>query len=171
MNTAAVAAVAAASAALEATTPYGYYTFVPYPVPTTASGPPLTDMDPAAVAAMAAANAMILSRPIHPPGYIHVVTGIPPGLAKLVRSKGPWTANVIYSVAPDGDLAPIEEITPAPEWYCVIRGHFVGIFNQYAKAQCAIRGVSNAAHKQYPTQAFALEAFNDVAGWGGIEVV
>jgi hypothetical protein len=31
--------------------------------------------------------------------------------------------------------------------------------------------VSNAAHKSYTSQAFALDAFNKVVGWGGVEVV
>jgi hypothetical protein len=40
-----------------------------------------------------------------------------------------------------------------------------------AQAHYAIRGVSNAAHKSYSSQAFALDAFNKVVGWGGVEVV
>ncbi|KAJ7161444.1 hypothetical protein C8R43DRAFT_1123889 [Mycena crocata] len=158
-------------------TPQGYYTFVPHPAPPGAAtnaavipglqGPPPTD--PAAVAAVAAALTALAPH-INAAPQLHVVTGIPPGLAALLRSSGPWSANVLYSVAPTGPLAPIDEAEPAPEWYCVSRGRFVGVMNQYAQAHWAIRSISNAAHKAYTTQDLALQAFNAIVGWGGIEV-
>ncbi|KAJ7164855.1 hypothetical protein C8R43DRAFT_1122734 [Mycena crocata] len=168
---------------------HGYYTFVPFATASDAGVPtpepkditpahpdnvgvttPPGLTDPAAIAAVAAANAARSAMPQRPPGYVHVVTGIPPGLAALLRSTGPWTANVLYSVPPTGPLNPVDEIVPAPEWYCVTRGRFVGVFDQYAQAHWAIRGVSNAVQKSYSSQAFALSAFNKVVQWGGVEV-
>ncbi|KAJ6558619.1 hypothetical protein DFH09DRAFT_1317331 [Mycena vulgaris] len=89
--------------------PGSYYTFVPYPAPIPA--PPV-----------------VTTLFVPPPAP--VVTGIPPGLAALLCHTGPWTANVIYSVAPTGPVAPVEEITPAPEWYVIYRGRFVSVFDQ-----------------------------------------
>ncbi|KAJ7493729.1 hypothetical protein FB451DRAFT_1164600 [Mycena latifolia] len=161
----------------------GYYTFVPYPV--AAPAPAAADSGAAAtiqaVANNSAPPATAVAQPVSAataplPAVAnipnpHIVTGIPPGLASLLRWTGPWSANVIYSVAPTGPLAPIEEPIPAPEWYCITRGRFLGVIDQYAMAHFGIRNVSNAAHKSYTTQVYALEAFNKVVLWGGIEVV
>ncbi|KAJ7025019.1 hypothetical protein C8F04DRAFT_1191820 [Mycena alexandri] len=97
--------------------------------------------------------------------------GIPQGLAVMLRHTAPWSANVLYSVVPSGTLTPVDEVEPAPEWYVVYRGRFVGVMDQYMQAHWAIWSVSNAAHKTYATQAFALEAFNKVLSWGGVEVL
>ncbi|KAJ7032394.1 hypothetical protein C8F04DRAFT_1185037 [Mycena alexandri] len=130
-------------------TPHGFYTFVPY------SQVPL---------ALAAAT------PGADIGPAPIVAGIPQGLAVMLRHTAPWSANVLYSVVPSGTLTPVDEVEPAPEWYVVYRGRFVGVMDQYMQAHWAIRSVSNAAHKTYATQAFALEAFNKVLSWGGVEV-
>ncbi|KAJ7841669.1 hypothetical protein B0H13DRAFT_2365580 [Mycena leptocephala] len=159
------AQAATPAAAAASTPPNGFYTFVPFPpgvTPTPIAAAHSVNPGPAAAAPAAAPAGVAL-----PP----VVTGIPAGLAALLRHTGPWTANELYSVPPTGPLSPVQEITPAPEWYCVTRGRFVGVMDQYAQAHYAIRGVSNAAHKSYTSQAFALDAFNKVVGWGGVEVV
>ncbi|KAJ7107314.1 hypothetical protein C8R43DRAFT_963140 [Mycena crocata] len=82
-----------------------------------------------------------------------VVTGIPP------------------VVPPTGPLSPVEDITPAPEWYMIACGRFVGVVDQYAMAHWAVRGISSPIHKAYTSQVFALDAFNKVVDWGGVEVV
>ncbi|KAJ7447994.1 hypothetical protein FB451DRAFT_1411556 [Mycena latifolia] len=148
-----------------------YYTFVPYPV--AASTPP--------VDATVQAGAVVQATPVAPvPAALpavanipnpHIVTGIPPGLASLLRWTGPWSTNIIYSVAPTGPLVPIDEPIPTPEWYCITCGHFVGVIDQYAMAHYGIHSISNTAHKSYTTQAYALDAFNKVVTWGGIEVI
>ncbi|KAJ6602495.1 hypothetical protein DFH09DRAFT_1068895 [Mycena vulgaris] len=156
--------------------PHGYYAFVPYPHGTMEAAaaavqqaivaPPLVVAPPPAPAPAPAPAPLQAVVNIPNP---HIVTGIPAGLASLLRWTGPWSANVIYSVAPTGPLAPVDEPVPAPEWYCITRGRFVGVIDQYAQAHYAIRGVSNAANKAYSTQAIALNAFNQVVAWGGIE--
>ncbi|KAJ7690743.1 hypothetical protein B0H17DRAFT_1201573 [Mycena rosella] len=148
-------------------TAHGYYSFVPYTTGNTAGGPP---------GAQPAVAQPPVSQPAAPvaPALVpnpHIVTGIPPGLASLLRWTGPWSANVIYSAAPTGPLAAVDEPIPAPEWYCITRGCFVGVIDQFAQAHYAIRGISNTAHKAYSTQAIAINAFNKVVAWGGIEVV
>ncbi|KAJ7813181.1 hypothetical protein B0H13DRAFT_2382731 [Mycena leptocephala] len=160
--TSAQAVTSAAAAGPGHHTPHGYYTFVPFaPNP---AGPVYRQPRPCPRPRPAPAPATV-SAPAP------VVNGIPPGLAALLRHTGPWEANQLYSVPPTGPLSPVEEITPAPEWYCVTRGRFVGVMDQYAQAHYAIRSISNAAHKSYTSQAFALNAFNKVVGWGGVEVV
>ncbi|KAJ7062447.1 hypothetical protein B0H15DRAFT_807883 [Mycena belliarum] len=162
------------------TPPHGYYTFVPYPVAGASSPSAPADGGtggtlPTVGGAPAPAPTTTVGPGVYPPmnniPNPHIVNGIPPGLASLLRWTGPWTANVIYSVAPTGPLAPVEEPSPAPEWYCIFRGRFVGVIDQFAVAHFGIRNVSNAAQKSYSTQAHALEAFNKVVEWGGIEVV
>ncbi|KAJ7018030.1 hypothetical protein C8F04DRAFT_1199632 [Mycena alexandri] len=146
-----------ASPAAPSPTPQGFYTFVSY------SQIPGAHV-PNALALAAATPTADHTAPAP------VVAGIPPGLAVLLRHTGPWSSNVLYSVVPTGPLTPVEEISPAPEWYVVYRGRFVGVMDQYMQAHWAIRSVSNAAHKSYTTQVFALEAFNKVLSWGGVEV-
>ncbi|KAJ7849726.1 hypothetical protein B0H13DRAFT_2361108 [Mycena leptocephala] len=110
--TSAQAVTSAAAAGPGHHTPHGYYTFYRQPRPCPAHAPPRAPA-PATVSAPAP-----------------VVNGIPPGLAALLRHTGPWEANQLYSVPPTGPLSPVEEITPAPEWYCVTRGRFVGVMDQ-----------------------------------------
>lgn len=57
--------------------------------------------------------------------------GLPAPLLSLMRTEeGPFLANEVYSVAPSQPLAPIEEAVPAPEWYAITRGRFVGVVDQ-----------------------------------------
>ncbi|KAJ7715467.1 hypothetical protein B0H16DRAFT_1477361 [Mycena metata] len=136
-------------------TPYGFWTFVPYSqVPGAHPRNPLAAASPGA----------------DPAAPAPVVAGIPQGLAVMLRHTAPWSANQLYSVVPTGTLSPVDEVEPAPEWYVVYRGRYVGVVDQYMQAHWAIRSVSNAAHKSYTTQAYALEAFNKVLAWGGVEV-
>ncbi|KAJ7719394.1 hypothetical protein B0H16DRAFT_1474975 [Mycena metata] len=143
---------------------HGFYTFVPYPPGVTPGqhGP----QTPAVPAAPAPAPAGV-----PPPAPLALIGGLPAGLHVLLRYGGPWSANAIYKVVPTAPLSPVEEITPAPEWYAITRGRFVGVIDQYAMAHWAIRGVSNCAHKSYTSQVFALDAFNKAIGWNGVEVV
>jgi hypothetical protein len=48
----------------------------------------------------------------------------------LRGDDGPFLANEVFMVTPTEPLAPIEEAVPAPEWYAITRGRFVGVVNQ-----------------------------------------
>ncbi|KAJ7086891.1 hypothetical protein B0H15DRAFT_950398 [Mycena belliarum] len=96
--------------------------------------------------------------------------GLPAPLIALLRSEGPWSANEVYSVTPTEPLTPVEEEVPAPEWYAITHGRFVGVVDQFALSAVAITGVGNAARKAYTTQALALTAFNKALTWGGVQV-
>ncbi|KAJ7868662.1 hypothetical protein B0H13DRAFT_1896993 [Mycena leptocephala] len=103
--------------------------------------------------------------------------GLPSALLALLRdSDGPFFANQVFKAPPAESLAPVEEEVPAPEWYAIFRGRFVGVVDQYlvfslsALADLAISGVTHSARKAYTTQSDALHAFNQALEWGGIQV-
>jgi hypothetical protein len=57
--------------------------------------------------------------------------GLPARLVALLRDEdGPFFANEVFSVPPTQPLQPVEEAVPAPEWYAITRGRFVGVVNQ-----------------------------------------
>ncbi|KAJ7829916.1 hypothetical protein B0H13DRAFT_1916205 [Mycena leptocephala] len=102
-----------------------------------------------------------------PPG-----AGLPAPLVALLRGEdGPFLANEVFSIAPSQPLAAVPEDTPAPEWYAITRGRFVGVVDQYALSDAAITGVGASARKSYTTQQLALDAFNKALTWGGVSVV
>ncbi|KAK7023352.1 hypothetical protein R3P38DRAFT_3195453 [Favolaschia claudopus] len=101
-----------------------------------------------------------------PPG-----AGLPAPLVALLRDAAPFRANEIYSTIPSDPLLPIEEETPAPEWYAILRGRFVGVVDEYLLSDFAITGVAQGARKAYDTQANALRAFNKALTWGGVEIL
>ncbi|KAJ6629903.1 hypothetical protein B0H10DRAFT_2208473 [Mycena sp. CBHHK59/15] len=101
----------------------------------------------------------------------NVGAGLPPALLALLRdADGPFFANQVFKAAPAEALAPVEEDVPAPEWYVIFRGRFVGVVDQYALADLAISGVAHSARKSYTTQGDALHAFNQALEWGGVQV-
>ncbi|KAJ7649148.1 hypothetical protein DFH06DRAFT_1332169 [Mycena polygramma] len=101
-----------------------------------------------------------------PPG-----AGLPAPLLALLRdADGPFLANEVFSAVPSQALGPIEEDVPAPEWYAITRGRFVGVVDQFALSAVAISGVAHGARKSYTTQALALDAFNKALTWGGVQV-
>jgi hypothetical protein len=64
--------------------------------------------------------------PVAKPG-----AGLPARLvALLCDENGPFLANEVFSATPSQPLEPIEEAVPAPEWYAITRGRFVGVVNQ-----------------------------------------
>lgn len=92
----------------------------PSPVITSAQAAPVAaSSEPAAPVTPPSAAA----RP--PPG-----AGLPAPLVALLRADGPYQANEVYSVVPAEPLAAIEEQVPAPEWYAITRGRFVGVVDQ-----------------------------------------
>ncbi|KAJ7709326.1 hypothetical protein B0H16DRAFT_1745866 [Mycena metata] len=98
--------------------------------------------------------------------------GLPAALVSLLRgADGPFLANEVFSVPPSQPLDPIEEEVPAPKWYAITRGRFVGVVDQYALAETAISGVGGSAHKSHSTQSLALDAFNRALTWGGVQVI
>ncbi|KAK7002259.1 hypothetical protein R3P38DRAFT_3215411 [Favolaschia claudopus] len=101
-----------------------------------------------------------------PPG-----AGLPAPLVALLRGAAPFRANEVYCTVPSDPLLPIEEETPAPEWYAIMRGRFVGVVDQYLLSDFAITGVARGARKAYDTQANALRAFNQALTWGGVEIL
>ncbi|KAJ7666205.1 hypothetical protein DFH06DRAFT_1127333 [Mycena polygramma] len=92
------------------------------------------------------------------------------------HTKGPWVAGNLYVVVPTGDLLPItEEEVPAgetgPNWYCITKGHYVGVTPSNPLALNATLGVSGSAMKGYGTQALALAAFNQLLGYRMVAVI
>ncbi|KAJ6619639.1 hypothetical protein B0H10DRAFT_2216704 [Mycena sp. CBHHK59/15] len=99
-------------------------------------------------------------------------TAAPPAPAtRTPPEQGPFLANKVYSVTPSEPLGPVDEETPAPEWYAITRGRFVGVVDQFALSAVAISGVAHGARKAYTTQNLALDAFNQALTWGGVQVV
>ncbi|KAK7016972.1 hypothetical protein R3P38DRAFT_2785664 [Favolaschia claudopus] len=132
------------------------------PLPATAAPPP-------AVPASASKKDKEVSAkeaPKNPPG-----AGLPAALVALLRDAAPFRANEVYSTIPSDPLLPVEEETPAPEWYAIMRGRFVGVVDEYLLADFAITGVARGARKAYDTQANALLAFNKALTWGGVEIL
>ncbi|KAJ7606767.1 hypothetical protein DFH06DRAFT_1347907 [Mycena polygramma] len=96
--------------------------------------------------------------------------GLPAPLVAMLRDgEGPFVANEVFRVTPSEPLGPIDETVPAPEWYAITRGRFVGVVD-HALSAVAISGVAHAARKAYTTQALALDAFNKALTWGGVTV-
>ncbi|KAJ7106124.1 hypothetical protein C8R43DRAFT_1140612 [Mycena crocata] len=114
--------------------------------------------------------------------------GLPARLQALLRTDGPFLANEVFSIVPAQELDAVDEEEPAPEWCAITWGRFVGVVDQLsvyfshcspsmlltsvssALSEFAIRGVTHCARKTYLTQALALDAFNKVLGWGGVEI-
>ncbi|KAJ6450442.1 hypothetical protein C8R47DRAFT_1230257 [Mycena vitilis] len=136
-----------------------------------APAPPVAPAAPCAPAVAAPAPAAAPAPPAAartPPG-----AGLPAPLLALLRdgdANAPFLANEVFSAVPRQSLLPIEEETPAPEWYAITRGHFVGVVDQFALSHVAISGVAHGARKAYTTQALALDAFNQALTWGGVQV-
>ncbi|KAK7028485.1 hypothetical protein R3P38DRAFT_3190081 [Favolaschia claudopus] len=99
-----------------------------------------------------------------------VASTLPAPLLSMMRNEGPYLANEVFSRVPEQALEAIPEETPAPEWYAITRGRFVGVVDD-ALCDYAITGVAHAARKAYDTQEQALTAFNKALTWGGVQVV
>ncbi|KAJ7689746.1 hypothetical protein B0H16DRAFT_1752804 [Mycena metata] len=113
-----------------------------------------------------------LATPPAPAARTPSTAGLPAPLLALMRNEeGPFLANEVFSAPPAQPLTPVEEAVPAPEWYAITRGRFVGVVDQFALSAVAISGVGHNASKAYPTQALALNAFNQALTWGGVQVV
>ncbi|KAJ7278656.1 hypothetical protein C8J57DRAFT_1502501 [Mycena rebaudengoi] len=160
----------------------GFYAFVPYPPGTvplsqvSVPDPPsqLLATQPVPVAQPAPAILNVAApAPVAAPGIVPTSfgQGLPTLLLPLLRTGPPYEANTVYRVVPMGPLAAILEPHPAPEWYAITRGRFVGVVDQYALSQTAIASVPNAARKAYDTQALVLHVFNQAITWGGVQVV
>ncbi|KAJ7940753.1 hypothetical protein B0H13DRAFT_2299717 [Mycena leptocephala] len=155
--------------------------FVVFPLPFMGAGlsftPPSVQAAPAPAgptpsAAHAPAAASTTTTAAPPPATrAPAGAGLPaPLLAMLRDTEGPFLANEVFSTTPPEPLAPIEEEVPAPEWYAITRGRFVGVVDQFALSAVAISGVAHGARKAYTTQALALDAFNKALTWGGVQV-
>ncbi|KAJ7678249.1 hypothetical protein DFH06DRAFT_1317027 [Mycena polygramma] len=178
------AAPAAGAVALTSAVPFGgFLVLVPMPMVMGACFPqgfapgPVAVTPPAAPATAPAASATSVDASASAPSTAPAATRPPPGaglpapLVALLRdADGPFLANEVFSVAPNQALDPIEEETPAPEWYAITRGRFVGVVDQHALSAVAISGVAHSRHKAYTTQREALDAFNRALEWGGVSV-
>ncbi|KAJ6488308.1 hypothetical protein C8R47DRAFT_1216112 [Mycena vitilis] len=139
----------------------------PCPAPAVASTP-VPEAAPAKSPAPASAPA---PAPAPPPPARNPGAGLPAPLVALLRDEaGPFLANEVFSVTPTEPLAAVEEEVPAPEWYAITRGRFVGVVDQFALSHVAISGVAHGARKAYTTQGLALAAFNQALTWGGVQV-
>ncbi|KAJ6542991.1 hypothetical protein B0H19DRAFT_1077014 [Mycena capillaripes] len=132
-----------------------------------AAAAPEAALAPAAPAPAAAAAAV----PPAAPSVRNPSAGLPAPLVALLRAEdGPFLANEVFSVTPTQPLEAIKEPVPAPEWYAITRGRFVGVVDQFALSAVAISGVAHAARKAYTTQGLTLAAFNQALTWGGVQV-
>lgn len=115
------------------------FVFVAIPMMAMAAGVPF--VAPAAptpsptIAPSQAAPAAASSEPAAPVAPPPATTrapgaGLPAPLVALLRTEGPYQANEVYSVVPTAALDAIEEQVPAPEWYAITRGRFVGVVDQ-----------------------------------------
>ncbi|KAJ6552544.1 hypothetical protein B0H10DRAFT_2202041 [Mycena sp. CBHHK59/15] len=136
---------------------------------------PMMGMAPVALTAPAVAAATpepVCARtpaPATAPPVAKPSAGLPTRLVALLRDEnGPFLANEVFSATPSQPLEPSEEAVPAPEWYVITRGCFVGV-SQHALSDVPITGIGASARKAYTTQALALEAFNQVLVWGGVQ--
>ena len=87
-------------------------------------------------------------------------------------TQGPWIVGSLYVVVPSGPLLPIvEDHVVDPVWYCITRGHYVGITLSNALGLAAVSGVSGGALKGYNTQALAVAAFNEMLQYGMVAVI
>ncbi|KAJ7137328.1 hypothetical protein C8R43DRAFT_955536 [Mycena crocata] len=80
-------------------------------------------------------------------------------------THGPWVVGSLYVVVPTGPLLPIGHEPDGDEealWYCITKGHVVGVHLSHALALASVTGVSNSAMKAYKTQALAVAAFNEL---------
>ncbi|KAJ7040219.1 hypothetical protein C8F04DRAFT_1253985 [Mycena alexandri] len=100
------------------------------------AAPPAAPTPTAPAGPAAAAPAAPAARPA--PG-----AGLPAALVALLRdAEGPFFANEVFSVAPPQPLEAVKEEVPAPEWYAITRGRFVGVVDQYALADVAVASVA-----------------------------
>ncbi|KAK7031672.1 hypothetical protein R3P38DRAFT_3187386 [Favolaschia claudopus] len=97
--------------------------------------------------------------------------GLPAALAARLQQEPPFLSNQVFSVVPTEPVVAIEEESPAPEWYAIMRGRFVGVVDEYLLSDFATSGVARGARRVYDTQANALIAFNKALTWGGVEIV
>ncbi|KAJ7087732.1 hypothetical protein C8R43DRAFT_1142319 [Mycena crocata] len=88
--------------------------------------------------------------PVHREGSSHMG----PGLSAPSMSSSPPDRSCPIGHEPDGD----EEAL----WYCITKGHVVGVHLSHALALASVTGVSNSAMKAYKTQALAVAAFNEL---------
>ncbi|KAJ7029510.1 hypothetical protein C8F04DRAFT_1187723 [Mycena alexandri] len=126
---------------------------------------------PAPAAAAAAAPAPAAARLAPHPSRAGKPLGWELAVLTLCGRKGPFLANEVFSIAPPQPLEAVKEEVPAPEWYAITRGRFVGVVDQYALADVAVTGVSQNGRKAYTTQSQALDAFNKALTWGGVQVM
>ncbi|KAK6996596.1 hypothetical protein R3P38DRAFT_2799430 [Favolaschia claudopus] len=96
---------------------------------------------------------------------------LPPALLAKLSKDGPYLANQVFSCPPQQPLEVIPEDSPAPEWYAIFKGRYVGVVDEYALCEFAISGVGQSARKAYSNQNDAVAAFNKALTWGGVQVV
>ncbi|KAJ7665347.1 hypothetical protein DFH06DRAFT_1127671 [Mycena polygramma] len=151
--------------------PAAMFPGAPCPAPAgAAAAAPVADPAPAK-SSSSPATAPAPTPPPPPPPPRNPGAGLPAPLVALLRDEsGPFLANEVFSVTPPEPLAAIEEEVPAPEWYAITRGRFVGVVDQFALSHVAISGVAHGARKAYTTQGLALAAFNQALTWGGVQV-
>ncbi|KAJ7097099.1 hypothetical protein B0H15DRAFT_797819 [Mycena belliarum] len=90
------------------------------------------------------------------------------------HTAGPWVAGSLYLVVPTGPLLPIAEDATGeetPAWYCITRGHYVGVTLSNPLALAAVSGVGSSSMKGYKTQALALAAFNQMLSFQMVVVI
>ncbi|KAJ7837458.1 hypothetical protein B0H13DRAFT_2368129 [Mycena leptocephala] len=65
----------------------------------------------------------------------------------------------------------LEEGAQGPTWYCITRGHYIGVTTSNALAINAVVGVSASTMKGHKTQAKAVHAFNELLSYNMVTVI
>ncbi|KAJ6525809.1 hypothetical protein DFH09DRAFT_1328827 [Mycena vulgaris] len=88
-------------------------------------------------------------------------------------TQGPWVVGSLYVVVPTGPLLPINTGLSDEQavWYCITRGHYVGITLSNLLALAAVVGVSASNMKGYHGQALAIAAFNEMLQYRMVAVI
>ncbi|KAJ7473864.1 hypothetical protein B0H11DRAFT_1918679 [Mycena galericulata] len=92
-----------------------------------------------------------------------------PAAAGLTRTTAPWTAGLLYSVAP---LAPLQAVPDNGEkWFAITRGKYVGLTKNSAISLNAVTGVPGGLAEKFSAQSDALEYFNGALVSGAVAVI
>ncbi|KAJ7909715.1 hypothetical protein B0H13DRAFT_2330064 [Mycena leptocephala] len=113
-----------------------------------------------------------------PPATVQppVVAGLAPTPVVGFCTQGPWVAGALYVVVPTAPLLMVaedelEEGTESPTWYCITRGHYIGVTTSNALAINAVVGVPTNTMKGHKTQAKAVAAFNELLSYHMVTVI
>ncbi|KAJ7613328.1 hypothetical protein DFH06DRAFT_1146984 [Mycena polygramma] len=87
-----------------------------------------------------------------PPPFVPAPTNM------FIRSMGPWTAGLLYSVIPAAPLTTVPD--NGGKWHAITRSKYIGLTQNSAVSLNAITGISTGLSQKFSNQADALNYFN-----------